>query len=94
MPNWVAVILLMNNLVSGSTKVCERSVLRCLSHPHKGKSCTRVGRYRAPAILPLGLWVACGWGAPGFVVFGGEGSGSGIQSVKRHRIDRGEQVQA
>ena len=27
-------------------------------------------------------------------VLGGEGRGSGIQSVKRHRIDRGQQVQA
>ena len=44
---------------------------------------------------PLGLWVACGSGVRGFEVLGGEGSGSaGIHSVRRHRIDRGQPVQA
>ena len=43
---------------------------------------------------PVGLWVACGSGVRGFVVLGGEGRGSGVQSVKRHRNDRCQQVQA
>ena len=38
--------------------------------------------------------MACGSGVRGFVILGGEGSVSGIQSVKRHRIDCGQQVQA
>ena len=46
----------------------------------------RVDRFRATQHRLLGV--------RGFVVFGGEGSGSGNQSVKRHRIERGQQVHA
>ena len=70
--------------VGGSTKVCVRA--KCLEVSfsrtmHFSEVCFARGwTVTSHPTPPLGLWVACGSGVRGFVVLGGEGSGSSIQS--------------
>ena len=89
--------VLMKNLGQWTDKsMRERWVLRCLSLSPARSNFRRNALQGAPLpspfTPPLGLWVACGWGVRGFAVQG-DGEGSGIQSVKRHRIGRGQYAQ-
>ena len=90
--------MLMSNLIlCVDQSTSERSFLSGLS---PAQCICRRNALRAGGPLPssppppLCLWVACGSGVRGFAVQGDGGRGSGIQSVKRHRIDRGQDVQA
>ena len=61
-------------------------------HFFGGVLCTRVDRYRAPHLHATRS--VSGSSVRGFAAVGGERRGSSIQSVKRHRIDRGQLVEA